>query len=140
MIEMEVEAQLHQKDGNLKPCRARIQKKSERESFFSSGRRSLKIVGVISLCILPGAFIEPFLFLAWGPPVLVTLLFFVGPTLHGRFWSERVTLLKVEGACPNCGFGGKLGTYLSTKVVPLTTLLCAACGETCTVEFGADAQ
>ena len=139
MVESVVQAKLLQKDGNLKPCRAWIQKKSERESFFSGGKRSLKIVGVISFCVLPGAFIEPFLFLAWGPPVLVMLLFFLGPILHGRFWGERVTLVKIEGECPYCGFGGKLGPYLSTKVVEMTTLLCTACGETCTAEFGSDA-
>jgi len=105
--------------------------RTSREAFFSGGLQAFKIVGVVFLCLLPLAIMEPFLFLIWGTAVAGVLILIVGPILHLKYWSETQTFDYCDALCPNCNVPTRLKSYVSRRLTDEITLLCPECGQTC---------
>lgn len=100
------------------------------EAFWRGLRKSGRIVGIILLCILPFALMEPFAFMLWGSVSIGILVLIVGPVLHLKYWNESTSFEYVTGTCPGCRQSGKLYPYIHAAFEAQFTVLCKECGQT----------
>ena len=121
--------------GQISTGSVEVHQLSSKEAFVRGARRSGRIIGIVALVLLPLAVLEPFLFMLWGGGAGLILLLGVGPYLHFHYWTETASFERVEAPCPSCQSRGGLRPYVSTKVEPVFSALCASCGEQVRVEL-----
>lgn len=112
------------------PGKAAIREWTLKEAFWRGFRKAAKIASILIGITLPFAFLEPFAFMVWGSVTVVSVLLFVGPFLHMKFWAESVTFFYVESECPYCHKFEKLKPYVSTAYQETFAVLCPSCGVT----------